>query len=80
MMTLIFIAVVIGIEIAMILAILRTAENTQKTASTLEDINNKLSKMVNMQGGNTNSWVCKCGTRNYGSKICSKCGASKDSR
>ena len=77
------------IEIILVFSVIKTAENTREMNETLNEIKSKLDSMggrINGQGPvskysrpqNGDSWVCNCGARNYNSKTCTKCGASKD--
>ena len=89
--TIAIIAVLIGVvQIILVFAVVRTAEHTEAMRELLRQIESRLEAMSRgISSGspagsklstNDNSWVCRCGARNYGSKTCSKCGASKDDR
>ena len=85
------IAILIGvIQIILIFSVVHIADNTKKLTETLNEIKytltDKESPMFKQiqrstpefkSAAPTESWVCKCGARNYSSKTCSKCGAKK---
>ena len=74
------------IEIILVFSVIRTAEHTREMSETLDEIKRALAdkdspllKKINKPApvSSKESWVCRCGARNYGSKTCSKCGAKK---
>lgn len=75
------------IQIVLILSVVRISESAKEMQETLNSINYKLEEIkgstsrISASSGKSsttdNSWVCRCGARNYGSKTCSKCGAKK---
>ena len=81
------IIIFIGIlQVILIMAVVKTAQYSEEMKNALNEINYKLGG-INKNNGSLsslssaskqdNSWVCRCGARNYGSKTCSKCGAKK---